>query len=332
MSVRRNERPRAAFVSVTLNPAIDRTMEVDELRLGEVVRGRLLLHEPAGKGVNVALDLAALGHDVRATGFVGRHESALFRSGLAAMGVRMDFVLVTGRTRESLTILDRKRDQETHLTEQGFEVSPRNVASLIRKTTDAAGAGTWVVAVGRPGPGFDVGDYARLLERAKAAGAQVAADTSGRFLPAAVELAPDFIKPNDEELSELVGRPLRSEAAVLRAAKDLAARIRYVVVSLGPKGALCVTRRGAWHAKERGRVKVAHTVGCGDAVASGFVAGIPEGRRPPEALRLAVACGGACARTLLAALRSREEAEAVLPRVEVRRVRGSSVSVRVGPC
>lgn len=322
MSAKRTERRKAAFVSVTLNPAIDRTMEVDELRPGEVVRGRLLLHEPAGKGVNVALDLAALGHDVRATGFVGRHEAALFRSGLAARGVTMDFTLVDGRTRESLTILDRKRDQETHLTEQGFEVSRRNVNALIRKTAAGARAGAWIVAVGRPAPGFDVDDYARLIETAKATGAPVAVDTSGRFLPVAVECAPDFVKPNDEELSELVGRPLRSEAAVLRAAKDLAARIRHVVVSLGAKGALCVTRRGAWHAKERGRVKVVHTVGCGDAVASGFVAGVAEGKRPAEALRLAVACGGACARTLLAALRSRQEAEAVLPGVTVRRVSG----------
>ena len=311
---------RGSFVSVTLNPAIDRTMEVDDLRPGEVVRGRLLLHEAAGKGVNVAHDLAALGRHVRVTGFVGRGEAAFFRRALSAAGALMDFVMVNGLTRESLTVLDRKRGQETHLTEQGFEVTRGNAAALIRKTVRCLDEKTWAVAAGRPAPGFGPDDYERLLRAVKGTGARLAADTSGPCLPVAVEAGADFIKPNEDELSELVGRPLRTRAAVLRAARSLTSKARYVLVSLGAKGAVCVTRRGAWRAWERVRVRVAHTVGCGDAVTAGFAAGLSEGRGAPDALRLAVACGGACARSMRAALRSRGEVEAVWPGVRVERL------------
>jgi len=135
-----------------------------------------------------------------------------------------------------------------------------------------------------------------------------------------VQAGPDSVKPNDEELAELLGRPLRTTRAVVAAARDLARGIGYVVVSLGGRGAVCATRRGVWHARERGRVPVVHTVGCGDTLGAGFVAGLAEGRSAPEALRLAVACGGACVRSPRASLRSRDELDAVLPRVEVRRV------------
>ena len=308
------------YATITLNPAIDRTIEVDDLRLGEVVRGRLLFLEPAGKGVNAAHTLSALGCAVAATGFVGRNDAQMFKRGFAGTRVTCDFVKVDGITRESLTILDRARDQETHLTEQGFEVTRRNAKSLIAKTAALATPETWVGACGRPAPGFTVDDYAALLAAAKAGGARLLADTSGDFLPVAVEHEPDIVKPNDEELAELVGKPLRTQAAVLKAARELANRVRYVVVSLGGKGALCVTRRGVWHARERGRVPVVHTVGCGDTLAMGFMAGISQSPSPARALKLAVAAGGACARSPRASLRARNEVDCVLPGVDVKKL------------
>jgi len=241
----------------------------------------------------------------------------MFKRCFKGTNVRPDLVVVRGVTRHSVTVLDLARDQETHLTEQGFEVNARNIRSLREKAVALARPGAWVLLNGRPAPGFSVEAYHDLLTALKATGARLAVDTSGECLRAAVEAGPDFIKPNDEELSELVGRPLRSLPAVIEAARELARTVRYVVVSLGSRGAVCVTRRGAWQARERGRARVVHTVGCGDALAAGFAAGLAEGARAPAALRLAVACGGACVRSPRAALRSRDEVEPLLSRVKV---------------
>jgi len=305
------------IIVVTLNPAIDRTVEVDQMRLGGVVRCRLTLVEPAGKGINVALDLAALGCRAVAIGFVGRQEAAMFRRAFAGTPVQTDFTLVEGSTRVSLTILDRGASQETHLAEQGFEVSRQAARRLIAKTRALARPGAWVCFNGRPAPGFGLEAYAELLATAKAAGARLLVDTSGDYLPAALEAKPDFVKPNEEELAELAGRPLPTPRAVVRAARQVAQKAAHVVVSLGGRGALAVTPQGAWRAKERVRARVVHTVGCGDALATGYLAGLASGLPAPEALRLGVACGGACARTPRAALRSMAEVEAVRPNVDV---------------
>jgi len=305
------------FLAVTLNPAIDRTVEVDKLRLGEVVRGRLVYVEPAGKGVNVSHSLSALGGSVVCTGFVGRGEAAFFNRGFKDTSVRPDFVRVQGATRVSVTILDRARDQETHITEQGFEVTTRDTKRLIAKVRDLASPEAWVLLNGRPAPGFGVEAYRDLLSAVRETGACVAVDTSGDYLQAAAEIGADFLKPNEEELAQLVGRKPRGTTAVVDAARGLTGSISRIVVSLGGRGAICVTRRKAWRARERRRASVVHTVGAGDALTSGFVFALAEGMSSPEALRLAVACGGACVRSPRAALRTRDEIETVLPNVEV---------------
>jgi len=312
--------PDPGFVTVTLNPAIDRTVEVDDLRLGEVVRGRLVYLEPAGKGVNAAHTLAALGHDAVCTGFVGRMEAPMFSRGFAGTRVRPDFVRVPGVTRVSITLLDLRRNQETHLTEQGFEVSAADIRRLRRKVLALVRPGRWVLMNGRPAPGFGVRPYTDLLLAVKHAGARLAVDTSGEYLRAAVEAGPEFVKPNADELSELIGRPLRSLPAVVRGARSLTRAVGCVVVSLGKRGAVCVTARAAWTARERRRAAVVHTVGCGDSLFAGFAAALAEDHSPAAALRFAVACGGACVRTPRASLRTRDEAETVLPGVELRRL------------
>jgi len=311
-------RRRGNFIAVILNPAVDRTIEVERLRPGAVIRGRLVHLEPAGKGVNVAHSLAALGHAVVCTGFVGRGETAMFERSLLGAGAKPSLVQVSGVTRESITYIETSAGRETHIVDQGFEVSNRDVRRLRRRLLGLAQPDAWLVLNGRPAQGLTVQDYHSLLGDVRRTGAHVAVDTSGEFLRAAVLAGPELIKPNDEELSELAGARLRRLTDLLNAARELACSIPYVVVSLGPRGALCATQRRAWYAKELRRVPIVHTVGCGDALVAGFVAGLAEGLTAPEALRLAVACGGACARSPRAALRSRREADSVLPNVRVR--------------
>ena len=301
------------FVIVVLHPAVDRTVQVSRLQVGGVIRGRPVMVEAAGKGINIAHTLANLGHPLLATGFLGRGEAEFFLSSFrgaasgAAGRVALDFVPVECATRENLTIIERDAGRDTHILVGSMRVGPRETERLLRRMRRRVAAGDWAVFGGSCPSGLKRADYVEALRTCKARGASVCVDASGSLLRAALSVRPWVVKPNREELEELAGRRLRSRAAVLRAARALLERCEHVVVSLGAEGAVLVTRDGAWHARETRCAKVVHTVGCGDALFAGFLAAYARGRRPAEALRFAVACGSACVRTHYASLRSRDE-------------------------
>jgi fructose-1-phosphate kinase PfkB-like protein len=128
---------------------------------------------------------------------------------------------------------------------------------------------------------------------------------------------PWIVKPNLEELSELAGRRLSRANEILEAAARLTEWCEHVLVSLGRNGALLVSRKGAWRARDSRRVSAVHTVGCGDALLAGFLSACARGKSLPEATRFAVACGSACARSYRACLLSEKEVRQVLPGVRV---------------
>ena len=160
--------------------------------------------------------------------------------------------------------------------------------------------------------GFRLSDYARLLALCRESGAKLCVDASGPMLRAALKARPWIVKPNLDELSELVGRRLSRVNEVLQAAVPLTKRCEHVLVSLGRNGALLVSRQGAWRARESsGRVSAVHTVGCGDALLAGFLSACARGEPLPEATRFAVACGSACVRSYRACLLSGSRSAAV---------------------
>ena len=277
------------IVTLTPNPSVDRTIEVDALVRGAVLRAIASHVDPGGKGVNVARALAANGHKVRAVLPAGGWEGGQLAALLAPAEVAVVLVPVAGSVRANVSVIEPD-GTVTKLNEPGPALSPAEVGAVVTATVTAAGDADWVAVSGSLPPATPVDFYARLIELLRPSGTRVAVDTSGPPLLAALSAGPDVVKPNREELAEASGRPVATLGDAVAAAEDLRGRgAKSVLASLGADGALLVDRGGALH----GEAPVARprsAVGAGDATLAGFLAGGGSGR---AALVEALAWGAA---------------------------------------
>ena len=277
------------IVTLTPNPSIDRTVEIEALRRGEVHRAIGARVDPGGKGVNVSRALAAGDVATVAVFPSGGIEGDQLAALLAPFGVQVVRVPITGTIRSNITVAEPD-GTTTKLNESGPSLSSGEAAALERTVVEVAGRANWVVGAGSLPRGLGDDFYARLVRSLKDVDTQVCVDGSGAPFAAAVDAAPDLIKPNAEELAELVGRPLRRLGDVLDAATEVHKRgIGTVLVSLGPDGALLVSGDEVLHGWSP-PVKVRSTVGAGDATLAGFLAGGGRGR---AGLVMALAYGAA---------------------------------------
>ncbi len=289
----------ALIVTVTPNHSLDRTLGLPGLALGAVNRARWARVEPSGKGVNVTRALAIHGHPSLAVLPLGGQEGEHLATLLAAQGVAYRTVRIGGAVRVNVSLA--APGQVTKVNEPGPTLTAEETAELLRVAQDAAARAAWVVGSGSLPPGVPDDWYGTLCHAAHAAGARFALDSSGAALVQGLAAGPDLVKPNAEELADAVGRPLRTLGEVVAAARQLlTAGAGAVLVSLGPDGALLVTRDQTLHAEapvERPR----SAVGAGDALLAGFLSRCgSRGERPGEpgeaALREAVAWGTAAVR------------------------------------
>ncbi|WP_223641296.1 1-phosphofructokinase [Corallococcus sp. EGB] len=268
---------KPGVVTVTLNAAIDQTLECPGFTAGAVNRVVAETRTPGGKGINVAAFLAGGPRPVTAAGFLGEDTVPLFETLFRERGIQDRCLRLPGTSRVNIKVVDRTSGAVTDLNLPGPRV-PEEALEALMATLDALAEenGCFVLSGSVPA-GVPTTLYATLTERLRARGAVVAVDTSGEPLRHAVAAKPDFVKPNAHELGELVARPLRNAGEVARAAKDLhAAGIGLVVVSLGAEGALFISDDGAWRALPP-PVEVASTVGAGDALVAGVLAARLEG-------------------------------------------------------
>ena len=256
------------IVTVTPNPSIDRTLEIDRLERGALIRAKRSTAEAAGKGVNVSCALAAQGVATVAV-LPLAEDSATTYLRLLADATPISAVPIAGSIRTNVSVVEADGTL-TKLNEPGPELASDDVDAILAAATAAPGA-SWIVGCGSLPPGAPVDFYARLAGRAL--DRRVAIDTSSEALGAAICAGVALVKPNHEELEALVGRSLATIGDVAAAARELLARgCQAVLVSLGPDGALFVDANGESHA-EAPIDDVVNTVGAGDALLAGFLAG-----------------------------------------------------------
>lgn len=273
------------IVTVTLNPSLDRTLAISALERGEVIRALDTREDPAGKGVNVARALAAFGDDVVAVLPVGGPMGRALVGMLDETDLDYQAVPIAGATRANVTVVEPD-GTTTKLNEPGPNLSSDERAAVVAAVSRHATAGGWVVVAGSLAADQDTSVIADLAAVARAAGARFALDASGVALKEGLAAHPDLIKPNDEELGELLGRELVGREEVLTGcheARDLGAAA--VICSLGAEGAVLVDDQGVWQATGP-KVEVRSTVGAGDSLLAGYLHG---GGTGPEALRVGVA-------------------------------------------
>lgn len=301
-------------VTVTPNPALDQTVCLENLALGQVNLAASLEFNAGGKGVNVAGCLADYGIETIATGLLGSDDAAAFDALFAEKRIVDRFVRIAGRPRINVKLVDTARQETTDINLATSLPGAADVEALQQRIVELAVPGRWFVLAGSLPPGVEVSFYRRVTRALHAAGARVALDTSGAPLADALaateaEELPDLIKPNRAELEAALGRAFADEDALVHAACELVERgIAHVVVSLGERGALGVTRASngsngvngssalhapdaanatsasgtatgyaGWHAAPL-RVPVASTVGAGDALVAGLIASLVEAR------------------------------------------------------
>lgn len=290
------------IVTLTANPSADRAVVLPAALIpGEVQRALSSREDAGGKGVNVARVVAAAGAPARAVVPVGAHDP--YRVLLEDTGIDLDLVEVAGRARANLTITDPS-GETTKLNLPGAELSRAEADAVTAGVVAAAEGATWLVLAGSLPPGVPPTFYADLIEAVRARwGAQaprVAVDASGAALAAVVATAhPDLIKPNHEELAELVGEDAAADADILaeaarRALALVPGRVASALVTLGADGALLFTGEGSWRGRAP-RIQVASTVGAGDSSLAGYLLADLEGATAPDRLARSIAYGAAAA-------------------------------------
>lgn len=276
-------------LTLTLNPAIDQTVRVDGFRAGTVNRGQSMQFDAGGKGVNVASFLADAGVATGVTGFLGEDNVALFEQFFASKGIADRFVRLPGSTRIGVKIVDEAGQHTTDINMPGLAPTPAHLDALCADLVAAASTCAWVVLAGNVPPGIPHDIYASLIPRLRAVGCQVALDTSGPALEAGLRAGPTLAKPNNDELAQMLGRPLETLADLEQAGQTLlGGGIETLAISMGAQGALVLEAGETWHAAPP-RVQVRSTVGAGDAMVAGLIAGALRGLALAERARLATA-------------------------------------------
>jgi len=278
----------ARILTLTLNPALDLTVEIDGLELGEVNRSNALHRHAAGKGLNVAQVLADLGHQVTVSGFLGDANAQPFEALFAQRGFTDAFIRVPGETRSNIKLAERS-GRVTDVNGPGPVVDDQAQATLLASLQDIAPGHDAVVVAGSLPRGVNPQWFQALLEALARMDLKVALDTSGAALRAGLLTRPWLVKPNTHELTEVLGSSVETPAEQSAAAQRLLADgVGNVVISQGERGVNWFAADLALQALPP-TVDVASTVGAGDSLLAGLVHGLLSERTPEHSLRTATA-------------------------------------------
>jgi 1-phosphofructokinase len=277
------------IATVTLNPAIDQTVSVDNFQAGTVNRTLSTRLDAGGKGVNVASFLADYGLEVAATGFLGEENPELFERHFARKNIEDRFIRVPGETRVNIKIMDERNQETTDLNAPGQAPARDAVDRLSEQVEELAESCEWIVLSGNLPPGLPPNFYADLIQSIKRKNRRIVFDTSGEALLEGLKAGPCMIKPNISELSQLTGREFGELTEIHSAARSLLNEdVEVVVISMGGDGALFVKESESLFAVPPS-VTLKSTVGAGDAMVAGLVAGSVKNLSLADCARLATA-------------------------------------------
>ncbi len=301
------------------NTTLDRLVDVDALRLGEVNRATNEREYPGGKGLHVAQTIAALGERVQLIGLVDAAHRNMIGRCMSERGVLFHGIEIPDSMRTCLALRDA-RGNITEILGQGPELAENYQSALLRAFRRGVEESDLVVLSGSLPRGFAASTYAEMAAHVRHAGRRCLIDASGDVLRHAVTVQPFLVKPNRDEITELLGHPVVDIDAALHAATILhSVGVAMPVVTMGALGAVAVDAGGAWHAQ----IELEHihnTVGSGDCLLAGLTVGMARSMDLQETLRLGVACGAANAQGEETGFVERRAVEALLSRVRVHRL------------
>ena len=294
--------------TVTLNPSIDYVVRLESLVTGITNRTTSEEYYFGGKGINVSCVLAELDLESTAFGFVAGFTGDAIEKGIRNDKIITDFIkLEKGISRINIKI---KAGEETEINCQGPHIEENELLRLLNKV-DRINDGDTIVIAGNVPNTMPDDVYERILERIKNKKVRIVVDATKKLLLNSLKYKPFLIKPNRQELSEIFETEVRTEADIEKYAKELQKLgAQNVLVSLGGDGAMLIDEFGEKHKQGVLKEKVINTVGSGDSMVAGFIAGYEKEHSYPYALKLGSACGNATA--FLSGLATKEKINELL--------------------
>jgi len=300
---------------LSLNTAIDRTLMVPSLRLGQVHRARRVWTEAGGKGLNVARVVRQLGEPVRVLGFLGGEAQRFIEERCAELGIEQRWIEIGGQSRTCVIVADPETGRQTVVNEQGPEIRAEEVERLLATLEATLAAGDLLSLAGSLPPKMPADFYARVIQIGQQADVRVLVDAGGETLRLALEAQPWAAAPNEEECSAALG----SAQTPLALAHRLAEHCDCGLLTLGPAGLIVASGQGTYRVQPL-EAPAVNAVGSGDAFVAGFLVGTVGKLPANEAARLGAACGAANAGRFEQGIGSRSEVETLLPRVRTERL------------
>lgn len=282
--------------TVTFNPAIDYVVHFPQLRPGEINRNESEEFQFGGKGINVSNVLRTLGFDTVALGFVAGFIGEGFEKGLRQMGLKTDLIHVKeGMTRINVKV---KAAEETEINGIGPVITGADMETLYQKL-DAIGPGDVLVLSGSIPKCLPGDTYERIMARLDGRGIPIAVDATKDLLVNVLKYHPFLIKPNNHELGEIFGKVLKTDEEIVDCARKLQELGgRNILISMAGDGALLLDEKGGTHRIGCPKGKVLNSVGAGDSMVAGFLAGWLQTGDYGYALKLGTATGSATAFSL----------------------------------
>jgi len=294
--------------TVTFNPSLDYIVRVDGMRLGTINRTYYENILPGGKGINVSIVLKNLGHESTALGFTAGFTGREVESRLKAAGVASDFIDVKeGMTRINVKV---KSDEETEINGQGPKITQDDIEELYKKL-DALKEGDVLVISGSIPNTLPDDMYERIMERLKGRGIEIAVDATRDLLVNVLKYGPYLIKPNNHELGEIFGVELKTREEVVPYARKLQEMgARNVLISMAGEGGVFIAEDGGVMMSRAAKGTVVNSVGAGDSMVAGFIAGMLETGDGAKAFKMGLCAGSASA--FSPDLATRPEVEALM--------------------
>lgn len=310
------------FLTLTLNPALDLATSAERITPTHKLRCGPVCRHPGGGGVNVARVLHRLGAPVQAWMLGGGPAGAQVQQLLQAEGVPTRALPIAGDTRENFSVVETSTGQEFRFVLPGPTIAPAEWQALLDALAVQTPAPRWWLASGSLPPGVPDDFYARVAALARAQGNRLVVDSSGAALAAALQAGVYLVKPSLRELREHTGLPLEDAPAWRAAAQSLvrSGEAAMVALSLGEQGAVLATKDGVWEAPALPLSAATGTTGAGDCFLAGLTWALDQGEPPPEALRWAMAAGGAALLHPGTALAHPADMQALRPQVRVTQV------------
>lgn len=308
------------ITTVTLNVSIDKAYKIKGcVESGKVIRVLECNNTAGGKGLNVSRVASLCGEEVLATGFVGGHCGALAEELLEKDNIKNKFTHVKSETRSCINILD-ENNVSTEFLEKGESISDEEINAFLDDFDKIIEDSNVITISGSAPQGVPTNIYTTLINMIKSKNKKVILDASGDLLKEGIKALPTMIKPNSEEMENLLNVSINNEEEVIKNAIKLhESGIELVVVSLGSDGALLVCKEGVYHGKPP-KIKVVNTVGCGDSMVAAFAVAMERGYSNIDSLKYAISISAANAMTFSTGSFNSEDVDNIFENTQINKI------------